>query len=355
MASLHHSSVRLSDLDPLTEWDLAHLLKLGDTLESIPAYRYSATFISTLRTNIQLSTIDASYEPYLTMSNSAPPPPTPSTQSLTADLPTLSTYATTTQSDRTSALHLVADSIAQQRQSSSFSLITHPYPLSLTILILGILSQYLDFATFATTAAGVIMILLLGVRMMTGGYIPLAETINFTWLEGPVGLRVGGKKGHGRSPSGGASGNVDPAPLTKTNSGNVVSAGGGNGKRSRNNSNSSSRGEAKDVENMVIVSKWGEEEIIGALVVRMSRKEKKAVIRAWTVKLRYRGKGVGRGLLEECVRVAKEKGCGRVEFEREHANSHKVLPDIFNKGFERRERRAKGVLVEVMKEQGVGR
>ncbi|KAI4220792.1 MAG: hypothetical protein L6R36_007367 [Xanthoria steineri] len=389
MASLHHSSVRLSDLDPLTEWDLTHLLKLGDTLESIPAYRYSATlparnhlrsplpvdfahyddhhdgispltilptaFLSTLRTNIQLSTIDASYEPYLTMSNSAPPPPTPSTQSLTADLPTLSTYATTTQSDRTSALHLVADSIAQQRQSSSFSLITHPYPLSLTILILGILSQYLDFATFATTAAGVIMILLLGVRMMTGGYIPLAETINFTWLDGPAGLRVGGKKGHGRSPSGGASGNVDPAPLTKTNSGNVISAGGGNGKRSRNNSNSSSRGEAKDVENMVIVSKWGEEEIIGALVVRVSRKEKKAVIRAWTVKLRYRGKGVGRGLLEECVRVAKEKGCGRVEFEREHANSHKVLPDIFNKGFERREKRAKAVLVEVMKEQGVGR
>lgn len=43
MASLHHSSVRLSDLDPLTEWDLTHLLKLGDTLESIPAYRYSAS------------------------------------------------------------------------------------------------------------------------------------------------------------------------------------------------------------------------------------------------------------------------------------------------------------------------
>ncbi|KAI4282815.1 MAG: hypothetical protein L6R38_002663 [Xanthoria sp. 2 TBL-2021] len=397
MSSLHYSSVRLSDLDPLTEWDLGTVLKLGDTLDSIPAYRYSANeardthllpstttltpiaplavefahyinyhgespltilptaFLSTLRTNIQLSTIDPSYQPYPTMSISAPPPPTTSAQSLTADLPTLSIYPTTTQSDRTSALHLVADSIAQQRQSASFSLITHPYPLSFTILVLGILCQYLDFATFATTAAGIIMILLLGVRMMTGGYISLAETINFTWLEGPAGLRVGGKKGHGRSPSGGASGNVDPAPLTKTNSGNVVSVGSGNGKRSRNNSNSSSRGEAKDVENIVVVSKWGEEEIIGALVMRVSRKEKKAVIRAWTVKLRYRGKGVGRGLLEECVRVAKERGCGRVEFEREHANSHKVLPDIFNKGFERREKRAKGVLVEVMKEQGVGR
>ncbi|KAL8656254.1 MAG: hypothetical protein Q9226_002720 [Calogaya cf. arnoldii] len=289
------------------------------------------------------------------MSISSPPPAPSSRQSITADLPALSTYPTTTQSERTSALHLVADSIAQQRQSASFTLITHPYPLSLTILLLGILCQYLDFATFATTAAGLIMILLLGVRMLTGGYISLAETINFAWLEGPAGLRVGGKKGHGRSPSGGASGNVDPAPLVKTNSGNIISVGSGNGKRSRNNSNSSARGEAKDIENMVIVSKWGEQEIIGALVVRVLRKEKKAVIRAWTVKLKYRGKGVGRGLLEECVRVAREKGCGRVEFEREHANSHKLLPDIFNSGFERRENRAKGVLLEVMKEQGVGR
>lgn len=43
MSSLHYSSVRLSDLDPLTEWDLGTVLKLGDTLDSIPAYRYSAS------------------------------------------------------------------------------------------------------------------------------------------------------------------------------------------------------------------------------------------------------------------------------------------------------------------------
>ncbi|KAL9033172.1 MAG: hypothetical protein Q9180_006091 [Flavoplaca navasiana] len=317
---------------------------------------YLIAFLSTLRTNIHLSTIDASCQPYPTTSSFAPPPPTPSKQCLTADIPTLATYPTAVQGDRTSALHLVADSIAQQRQSASFALISHPYSISAAILILGILYQYLDFVAFTTTAGVFIMMLVLGVRMMTGGYISLAETINSTWLEGPVGLRVNGKKGHGRSPSGGASGNVDPAPLTKTSSGNSGNvAANGNGRRSRNNSNSSFRGEVKDIENMVIVSKRGEEEIVGALVVRMSRKEKKAVIRAWTVKSMYRGKGVGRGLMEECVKVAKDRGCGRVEFETEHANSHKVLPDTFNKGFERREKRAKGVLVEVMKEQGMGR
>ncbi|KAL8807955.1 MAG: hypothetical protein Q9182_000421 [Xanthomendoza sp. 2 TL-2023] len=308
------------------------------------------------------------------MSLSSPPRPPPSTKLNTADLPTLTTYPTTTFSEKTSALRLVADSIAQQRQSASFALITHPYPLSALILLLGILSQYLDYATFATTAGGVVMILLLGVRMVTGGYISLAETINFAWLEGsPAALR-GGKKGsgHGRSPSGGsaASGNVDPAPLaTKPNSSNNPNHN-APGRRSRNNSNSSTRsgggggggggnssgGDTKDVENIVIVSKWGADEIIGALVLRLSRKDQKAVVRAWTVKLRYRGKGVGRGLLEEGVRVAcAERGCTRVEFDRGHANSHKVLPEAFNKGFERRERRAKGMLTEVLKEQGVGR
>ncbi|KAL8677322.1 MAG: hypothetical protein Q9186_006234 [Xanthomendoza sp. 1 TL-2023] len=312
------------------------------------------------------------------MSLSSPPPPpssssSSSTKSLPADLPTLKTYPTTTPSEKASALRLIADSIAQQRQSTSFALITHPYPLSLIILLLGVLSQYFDFATFATTAGGIVMILLLAVRMVTGGYIGLAETINFGWLEGSAGgHRGGGKKGHGRSPSGGgssSSGNVDPAPLTtKMNSGSNNNNNNNNnnttGRRSRNNSNSSTRsggsggwGDVKDVENVVIVSKWGEDEIIGALVMRVSRKEKKAVVRAWTVKLRYRGKGVGRGLLEEGVRVAcgGERGCMGVEFERGHANSHKVLPDVFNKGFERREKRAKGMLAEVLKEQGVGR
>ncbi|KAL8671876.1 MAG: hypothetical protein Q9168_003642 [Polycauliona sp. 1 TL-2023] len=294
------------------------------------------------------------------MSTTSPPPAT--RDQSTNSLPTLSTYPATTTNDRTSALHLIADSIAQQRQSASFALITHPYPLSLTILVLGILSQSLPFATFLTTASGLIMIFLLAVRYITGPYIALAETINFAWLDGPT---VGGgrKKGHGRSASGGGgqSGNVDPAPLHingKSGSGNAMG-----GRRSRNNSNSSSSssrggsaGEMKDVENMVVVSKWGEEEIIGALAMRVLRKEKKVVIRAWTVKLRYRGKGVGRGLLEECVRIAKEKGCGgRVEFESGHANSHKVLPEIFNKGFERRERSAKSILAEVMKEQGIGK
>ena len=48
---------------------------------------------------------------------------------------------------------------------------------------------------------------------------------------------------------------------------------------------------------------------------------KKGLIRAWTVGLRWRGRGVGRGLLEEAVRVAVvERGCETVEFAEVHAS-----------------------------------
>lgn len=69
-----------------------------------------------------------------------------------------------------------------------------------------------------------------------------------------------------------------------------------------------------------MVTKWGEDEIIGALVMKVLKRERKAVLRAWTVKLRYRGREVGRGLLEEGVRVAVAKGCTGVEFDGGHAS-----------------------------------
>ncbi|KAL9575906.1 MAG: hypothetical protein Q9212_007577, partial [Teloschistes hypoglaucus] len=241
------------------------------------------------------------------------------------------------------------------RQLSSYSLITHPYTLSAAILLLGVLSQYLEFYTFTTTAAGVIMTLLVVVRSLTSNYLSMAEGINYNWLEGPGSrfplLSSSKKGGHHRrssstsstSSSGSGSGNVEPAAITtKSNNNNSGSGGGGGGRRQRNNSNSKTLDNG--AENVVVVTKWGEEEIIGALVMKVMKRERKAVLRAWTVKLRYRGREVGRGLLEEGVRVARAKGY-----------SHKILPEMFNKGFERREKKAKATLAKVMAEQGMGR
>ncbi|PYI11973.1 hypothetical protein BO78DRAFT_392658 [Aspergillus sclerotiicarbonarius CBS 121057] len=44
------------------------------------------------------------------------------------------------------------------------------------------------------------------------------------------------------------------------------------------------------------------------------------VIRAWTVEQRYRGVGIGKGLLEFGVRVCRERGARRVVFSDGHAN-----------------------------------
>ncbi|KAI4256068.1 MAG: hypothetical protein LQ352_002258 [Teloschistes flavicans] len=309
-------------------------------------------------------------------SSSSPP-------SRTDELPTLQTYPTTTPTDRTSALRLIADSIAQQRQLSSYSLITHPYTLSAAILLLGILSQYIELYTFITTTAGLIMTFLVIVRSLTAGYLSLAEGINYNWLEGPGSrfpLLSSSKKSHHRrssstsstSSSGSGSGNVEPAPVTKSSN-----SGSGGGRRLKSNSNS--KAPDTGIENVVVVSKWGEEEIIGALVMKVMKKERKAVLRAWTVKLRYRGREIGRGLLEEGVRLAMAKGCTGVEFDAGHASeslrrpflsglssswltlvsfsidSHRILPQMFNKGFERREKKANGMLAQVMAEQGMGR
>lgn len=171
--------------------------------------------------------------------------------------------------------------------------------------LLAVVAQLLygtrgDLALVATTWAGLVMAGLVGVRWAVSGYIGLAEGVGWGWLDG----------------------------------------GEGKGDRDR---------EGEDV--VVVVSRWGEE-VIGGLVVRFVRdgeggggvgvgsgvggRGKKgrggkggggmASIRAWTVKLRFRGKGVGTGLLEEAVRVCRERGVDAVEFAADHAS---MLPLLF--------------------------
>lgn len=263
------------------------------------------------------------------------------------------------------------------------------------------------------------MTLLLTVRWIASPYLTLAEGINLHWLDGvplPPGSKGGRRRsgGHGRSASTGSNsshtgGNVEPAATTITTATTTTTtsnsnSNGGNGKggRRRSRHNSSNGDGGPDVENVVVVTRWGgaddkDNNIIGALVMRVWRKERKALVRAWTVERRYRGHGVGRALLEEGVRVARGKmlvGGGAVPemgFEgghaseffsffffflfffpsfclknprlgviwllMDHVDSHRVLPDVFNTGVERRERRARKVLEEVVAEQlqGVGR
>ncbi|MCJ1470563.1 hypothetical protein MMC07_009209 [Pseudocyphellaria aurata] len=239
----------------------------------------------------------------------ATPPPSPLPPSLPSSLPTLTTHPATTNAQKVAALRLIADSIAQQRQVASRVLITHPLPLSFAFLLLALLAQYVSWPIMFTTGAGVVMSLLVAVRGATGGYLVAAEEIGWKWLEdGNPGEDDGGK-GKGRSGD----------------------------------------------ETVVLVTVWGEE-IIGALAMRVLKREKRALVRAWTVGLKFRGKGVGKALLEDGVRLAMtERGCRGVEFDERHANSKRFLPALFNRGFDRRDRKARATLSDLVAAQKAGR
>jgi GNAT superfamily N-acetyltransferase len=195
------------------------------------------------------------------------------------EIPALATYTAEVEDDRIDGLRLVADSVAQQRQVSSKMLIFHPITLATFVLVSAIATQlmlraYNDWFMVATTLGGITMTFLIFIRWMTGEYIGIAEDIDMAWLG----------------------------------------------------------------DDRLIVVKWGEE-IIGALVLgwadndaakkRGRRKRGKAVIRAWTVRLKYRGKGVGEGLLEEAVKIAGEKGADGIVFDGDHASTF-TLPTFLS-------------------------
>ncbi|KAI9821834.1 MAG: hypothetical protein M1827_002416 [Pycnora praestabilis] len=236
------------------------------------------------------------------------PPPT----SALAGVPELSTYATSSVDEKVAALKLVADSVAQQRQTASRALIFHPLCLGVFGVVLAGVAQVLlvgggprsHVAIIGTTWAGLTMAFLLIVRWATSGYIDLAERISWTWLQDD---------------------------------------------------------ESKTDE--VIVTKFGDE-IIGAAVLRIvleggkGRRKKmgRGVLRAWTVRLRFRGKGVGEGLLEESLKLIKGRGAEGLTFAEDHANSGRILPPLFNGVFDRKEKRAKDALEAVVEaQQGSGK
>ena len=212
--------------------------------------------------------------------------------------------------DRVEALKLIADSVAQQRQEASKAVILHPATLSATAVILAIMAKLTELSLMITTSAGLIIAGLVAVRWYTSSYIAQAEAINRKWLQ-----------------------------ITITTDGNNASS---NGSPPKKNGN-------KNEDPIVLVSKWGDE-IIGALVMRVVKRERKGYVRAWTVKLRYRNKGIGRGLLEEAAKVVWARGGRMMEFESQHANSHRALPPFFNGPLEKHEAHARVMLADVVTE-----
>ena len=185
-----------------------------------------------------------------------------------AGVPELKTYMATDEDEKISALRLVADSIAQMRQTANSALIFHPLNMAIVVAILALTARHMvearhDTMLAGTTCAGIGMGALALYRYFTQDYLHSAEMITWAWL-----------------------GDAD-----------------------------------------VIVTKFGEE-VIGTVIVQWvsgeSRQKKRKAwrgeIKGWTVKMRYRKKGVGSTLLEEAVKEAKKKGAETVEFADDHAS-----------------------------------
>ncbi|MCJ1433427.1 Mucin-2 [Xylographa pallens] len=312
-------------------------IELGAGLERIggwiPGLKGTAAFLSTLRQNLALTTsllppdspatpaTSMSSPPSLHSSTTLPPPPSPpsasavtppsssstssttptplSTTPVSDDLPPLTTLPATTAAHKHAALHLLASALAQRRQLACALVIRSPPFLAALALALGILLQatYTGRASLpliGTTFAGIVMALLIAVRWLAGGYLDLAERVDWAWLG----------------------------------------------------------------EDEVWVSLWGVEEVVvGAVVVRTERerggkRRRRGVVRGWTVRLRERGRGVGRGLLEAVGRMGRERGWEGVEFEEGGVFDERVLPKMFHGEFVRRAARGRALLEEVWVEQG---
>ncbi|KAL2267840.1 hypothetical protein VTJ83DRAFT_5117 [Remersonia thermophila] len=346
---------------------------LVDRINSaVPGLKTSAAFLTFLRANLVLAHTSPPSTPvlgplpsshalpaafFLTTISHYPSPitdddaPSPAEDD---DLPPPSLEILTSDADKAVALRLIADSIVQQRHKAAVHLATHPLPLAALLTVLAgfyrYSSSHRDFAAafFALAILGACAAYVGAIRSLTSGYLRAAEGLT---AAGGFLLHSPGRGGGG---SGGSGGGYEDLVLA-TRLGNeivgalvlrlerpcLLSSDGGSSSGAGAVGSSGGRRKGHSRQNSL----------------RGLRSSGKGLIRAWTIRLGYRGRGLGKDMLREAVRVTRER-CGRdaeVGFAREHANSVKVLPEVFNRPFWRGEMRAARGLERVVKEMEAAR
>ncbi|GLB08347.1 inorganic phosphate transporter pho84 [Aspergillus tubingensis] len=296
----------------------------------------------------------------------------------------LTTSITTTETDQIASLHLIADSIAQQRQLAARSILTHPAMLSCLTFSL-VITYFFTRALSTTTTGGdntwpflllitwpaCIMVYLLAAAHTTHPYLEKAgRTGTWVWL-----WRGGTRYKHrrreqSRSPSRSLSSTAkvgDDTPVQKDHH---------NAERHEE--------DEKEGGDIMLVTKY-QNRVIGTLVLRIIHTEEElwghvrdavvreqlyqyqqqyapstpgtgsyqpvvGVIRAWTVQQHLRGIGVGKNLLQNAVRICRERGVKGPVFSDCHANEVLGLPVVCNGELVRRERWAREVLERMKRE-----
>ncbi|EAU37126.1 inorganic phosphate transporter PHO84 [Aspergillus terreus NIH2624] len=221
--------------------------------------------------------------------------------------PPLTTRTTTDETEIISSLRLIADSIAQQRQTAARRFLTHP--LYLTVLTFALYLVYRlvyhgpdDRGTLLTTWSGCLMASLLVAQYQTARYIEAAErTGTFRWLF----------QGDDTSP-------MKPADQPEY--------------------------DLSSLPDHILVTTLGDE-IIGTLILRPERRanpgavaagedsghggdETVGAVRAWTVRRKYRGLGVGRELWAAAAEICRREKWEGPQMARWHANAEERMYSV---------------------------
>ncbi|GAQ42960.1 inorganic phosphate transporter pho84 [Aspergillus tubingensis] len=295
----------------------------------------------------------------------------------------LTTSITTTEAEQIASLHLIADSIAQQRQLAARSMLTHP--AMLTCLTFSLIITYFFTRALSTTTTGgdntwpflllitwpaCIMVYLLAAAHTTHPYLEKAgRTGTWVWL-----WRGGTRYKHRRREQ-------SPSPSRSSPSRSKV---GDDARVQKDHHNAEKHEDEKEEGDIMLVMKY-QDRVIGTLVLRIIHTEEElwghvrdavvreqlyqnrqqcapstsgtgscqpvvGVIRAWTVQQHLRGIGVGRNLLQNAVRICRERGVKGPVFSDCHANEVLGLPVVCNGELVRRERWAREVLERVKRE-----
>ncbi|KAJ4164950.1 hypothetical protein LMH87_006603 [Akanthomyces muscarius] len=210
------------------------------------------------------------------------------------DIPELSLDPLRTEDEQKEGLKLLADTVAGMRTPATVTVMSHPSCLVPFTTFLSIIyyTRYTIPGHFKVTACctyGSVIVYIFLIWCMARPYKTFAKDINRAWLdeEGPNRDIMVGARGKDNKLAG---------VLVLRLSPKLVPTGGRRRTRS------------------------------------LSFKGGRGLIRAWAVRRKCRGRGVGKELLQEAVRITRER-CGKdadVGFVQDHAHSRLIFHNMFN-------------------------
>lgn len=260
-------------------------------------------------------------------------------------VPTLTTVQVTTDEERITALRLLADSVAQQRQIAQRAVLYHPFTLSAMVLTFGLVFQRYyrgagsDWATIGTIFFGFLVAILASIRFFGHGYIEEAERVGtWKWLD------------LGRSdPENNITGESDDIFLVSFGEDPIGTL----FLRGVRDSDSSLSAPSAAASASTSSTSSSTPKKRRAGVLSSKNEPVKGLIRGWTVRQRYRNKGVGTALLEDASNLCISRGWQGPEFASDHANSARLLPKMFLGSFEKNEALARKSLDKVKTQIGI--